>query len=68
MIQPDGTLDCGDSSCFFATKRGGMRTNGGCRCLQDLDPRAATAVRRMILDARAAVKALEAKVRELEGR
>jgi len=26
------TLDCGDNSCLYATKRGGMRTNGGCRC------------------------------------
>src|SRR5271166_4560138 len=24
--------DCGDNSCQFATSRGGMRTNGGCRC------------------------------------
>jgi hypothetical protein len=27
------SVDCGDSSCRFAVKRGGMRTNGGCRCL-----------------------------------
>lgn len=26
--------DCGDNSCRFAAKRGGMRTNGGCRCLE----------------------------------
>jgi hypothetical protein len=26
-------LDCGDNSCYFATAKGGMRTNGGCRCL-----------------------------------
>lgn len=25
-------LDCGDSSCRYATKKGGMRTNGGCSC------------------------------------
>lgn len=25
--------DCGDNSCAFAVQRGGMRTNGGCRCL-----------------------------------
>lgn len=25
-------LDCGDNSCEYATNRGGMRTNGGCRC------------------------------------
>ena len=29
-------MDCGDSSCMFATVRGGMRTNGGCRCLESL--------------------------------
>ena len=30
------TMDCGDNSCAFATPRGGMRTNGGCRCLSKL--------------------------------
>ncbi len=25
-------IDCGDNSCRFARKKGGMRTNGGCRC------------------------------------
>lgn len=24
--------DCGDNSCMFAEKKGGMRTNGGCQC------------------------------------
>ena len=24
--------DCGDNSCMFAAVKGGMRTNGGCRC------------------------------------
>lgn len=29
--------DCGDNSCIFAGKgKGGMRTNGGCRCYQML--------------------------------
>lgn len=28
--------DCGDNSCEFAKKKGGMRTNGGCRCLKDV--------------------------------
>ena len=26
-------LDCGDNSCRFALRKGGMRTNGGCRCI-----------------------------------
>lgn len=30
-------LDCGDNSCMFARQKTGMRTNGGCRCLKDLD-------------------------------
>jgi len=25
-------IDCGDSSCRYATNKNGMRTNGGCRC------------------------------------
>lgn len=28
-------LDCGDNSCYFATSKGGMRTNGGCRYLSN---------------------------------
>lgn len=28
--------DCGDNSCRFATTKGGMRTNGGCRCIKDV--------------------------------
>lgn len=30
-------LDCGDNSCFFTKSRTGMRTNGRCRCLQNMD-------------------------------
>lgn len=26
--------DCGDNSCLYAKNKGGMRTNGGCRCDQ----------------------------------
>lgn len=29
--------DCGDSSCAFTKKRGGMRTNGGCSCAENGD-------------------------------
>lgn len=37
-------MDCGDNSCLFveAGDRGGMRTNGGCRCLADLNLRGPT--------------------------
>ena len=30
-------MDCGDSSCLFAEARTGMRTNGGCRCLEKFE-------------------------------
>lgn len=26
--------DCGDNSCMYSDRRGGMGTNGGCRCLE----------------------------------
>ncbi len=32
-----GTVDCGDNSCLFAESRTGMRTNGGCRCFDEID-------------------------------
>lgn len=43
------TLDCGDNSCAFIgqSKRVGMRTNGGCRCLSDLSPATRYFVMRM---------------------
>ena len=29
--------DCGDNSCLFGGRgKGGMRTNGGCRCFKEL--------------------------------
>jgi hypothetical protein len=56
------SLDCGDNSCVFATTKGGMRTNGGCRCLRDLSSDRRLVVTRHIL----AVEAdLKAAVREL---
>lgn len=31
--------DCGDNSCLFGGRgKGGMRTNGGCRCFKDVRP------------------------------
>lgn len=33
----DNAPDCGDNSCLFGGRgKGGMRTNGGCRCFKDL--------------------------------
>lgn len=28
-------LDCGDNSCKYKKSKGGMRTNGGCRCARN---------------------------------
>ena len=39
-----GPLDCGDNSCRFATNKGGMRTNGGCRCLDNIYDKGALAM------------------------
>lgn len=37
MLRRLSQKDCGDSSCQFAGKgKGGMRTNGGCRCVDAL--------------------------------
>ena len=43
-------IDCGDNSCRFATNRGGMRTNGGCRCFENagFGPSAVSAALQML--------------------
>lgn len=41
-------LDCGDNSCEFAPRRGGMRTNGGCSCLDGLSVEQRRKVRAVI--------------------
>lgn len=45
----EAKLDCGDNSCEFAENKTGMRTNGGCRCLKDLDFSRRMAVRRYLV-------------------
>ncbi len=37
MITEIPEYDCGDGGCELTSNRGGMRTNGGCHCLQGLD-------------------------------
>jgi hypothetical protein len=38
--------DCGDNSCDFKGRgSGGMRTNGGCRCVRQRTPDAARYIR-----------------------
>ncbi len=39
LLKELSKLDCGDNSCFYkGMGKGGMRTNGGCRCLLDVRP------------------------------
>jgi hypothetical protein len=53
-------MDCGDNSCQYEGRgRDGMRTNGGCYCLKDLD-----FDKRM--RAMGYIRHLEARVRTLE--
>lgn len=58
-------IDCGDSSCIFATSRSGMRTNGGCRCLRDLPHDMQRDLRRLFLDMSAEITELRAENEEL---
>ena len=37
LLEVLSKLDCGDNSCRFAQNKGGMRTNGECVCLRDID-------------------------------
>lgn len=40
--------DCGDNSCLFGGRgKGGMRTNGGCRCFRDLPTKQRIYIERM---------------------
>lgn len=42
--------DCGDNSCMFGGRgKGGMRTNGGCRCFKDLSQAKRIYVERLFL-------------------
>jgi hypothetical protein len=50
------TLDCGDNSCAFAKSITGMRTNGGCRCLEALDHDTRRAVRLLVQELRGDLK------------
>lgn len=51
-VSDDTSLDCGDNGCYFATSKGGMRTNGGCRCFSaaGFDKGIHAAAREMLLE------------------
>lgn len=42
-------VDCGDNSCRFALKKGGMRTNGGCHCLETRSQINATPIEKLAI-------------------
>ena len=64
-------LDCGDNSCHFSPKenRGGMRTNGGCRCFINLGYKstidAAYKMLPELLEVKTKLYDLKAKLREV---
>lgn len=43
---------CGDSSCVFSRRKGGMRTNGGCSCIERARPWIVAALANLYLAAR----------------
>lgn len=55
-------LDCGDSSCRYAVNRGGMRTNGGCRCARNHGDKVERFLLRNYLKAQAKIDELQADV------
>lgn len=63
-------LDCGDSACISPERsRGGMRTNGGCRCSKLEVAEAHMRIAERLLGFPSALKeiaALRARVAELE--
>lgn len=61
----EAKLDCGDNSCEFAENKTGMRTNGGCRCLKDMDFSRRMAVRRYLVALREENARLKARLVEM---
>lgn len=62
MIHNADVPDCGDNGCQFAPKRGGMRTNGGCRCIDRRSHISWTKVERYAVLARQEIPRLEASL------
>jgi hypothetical protein len=53
-------LDCGDNSCYFkGYGKGGMRTNGGCRCAQNKPRWVENLAKNMLYKARAALEEIQ---------
>lgn len=58
-------LDCGDNSCRYATKKGGMRTNGGCRCASNNGKNVEFFLRQNYHAALEKIKGLEAELQSI---
>jgi len=50
LLKALSELDCGDNSCLFASKKVGMRTNGGCRCIKELPTKLQLAIKKIWWD------------------
>ena len=48
----DAAIDCGDGSCMFAANTGGLRTQGGCRCIERARPGVASVLARYVSENR----------------
>lgn len=62
-------LDCGDNSCLFATRKDGMRTNGGCRCIPPGHARLSIKIQEILNERRrqdATIDALREEVERLK--
>jgi hypothetical protein len=55
------SIDCGDNSCRYATVKGGMRTNGGCRCSRNHGKDVEFYLRTQLHEAMRIIEELEAK-------
>jgi hypothetical protein len=64
----DGLVDCGDNSCRFAprARRGGLRTNGGCRCFHPESETGRTLVRVLLEEMRSWNDATSRDTREVK--
>ena len=56
--------DCGDNSCVFARTRTGMRTNGGCRCMERSGTQ--SVARRLIAELPALLDVAEAALKTVD--
>lgn len=61
-------LGCGNNPCSLEPVRGGMHTNGPCRCLRDLPTKQMIKVEKVLWKLRNRISDLELKEKELTSR